>query len=116
MLTFLVLVLITLPTLTLVHEGGHLLAARALGAKARMKWATLGPETEAVFPRPSRFKEAAFYLAGPLANVVAGVGAGLLLGRMGGPIALLHLSFGLGQLLPRKGSDGTEAARLLRGG
>jgi len=110
---WLFVLLLVLPTLSVVHEGAHLVAARAVGARARIRWARYGPETIADFPRASRLREAAFFLAGPLANVAVALSALALLGRFGAPVALLHGSYGLGQLLPRKGSDGVQAWRTL---
>ena len=96
-----------------VHEAGHLIAARLLGAKTvRLRLAWPRVRVEADVP-PDGWRLVVFLAAGPLANVVAaalafatGEGRGLIVGLVNG-------AFALANLVPRGGSDGARLLALI---
>ena len=92
-----------------VHEAGHAVAARAVGAttvRTRVIWPRIRVEADVA---PDRWRRVAFLAAGPLANVaVAAIacgagGAGVVVGLVNGACAVVNL-------VPHGDSDG---ARLL---
>jgi Zn-dependent protease len=98
----------------LVHEGGHAMAAKALGAtRVRLRLSGFLVTTEADLPN-TRGCHVAFLCAGPLANV----GAAVALLTEPRPVAVvlgsLQLVFGVLNLLPFRKSDGQQLLRLLK--
>ena len=131
----------------LVHELGHAAVARRLGAdvhsiavwpfelrlrprKLRMKWRVgkgdLGGYVAYTLDRiAARRKHMAIAAAGPAANLLLALVAGLLAEQVGlqtlagtlfGALAMLSLGMGLANLVPFKGSDGHQILQRLRQG
>lgn len=131
----------------LVHELGHATAARRLGAdvhsivvlpfelrfrprKLRMKWRAgqgdLGGYVAYTLNRiEARRKHMAIAAAGPAANLLLALGAGLLARQIGlqtlagtvlGALAMLSAGMGLANLMPFKGSDGHQIFHRFRRG
>jgi hypothetical protein len=97
----------------LVHEEGHLLAARLLGYDARLTWRWQGPGVEWSGARARVRDRALVTAAGPAASAVAGV----VLWPLFWPFAVLVAMVGVAQLVPLPYSDGARLLSLaVRGG
>jgi Zn-dependent protease len=97
-----------------VHEGGHAMAAKALGAtRVGFKLSAFLVTTDADLPN-TRGSHIAFLCAGPLANV----GAAVALLTEPQPVAVvmgsLQFVFAVLNLLPFRQSDGHQLLRLLK--
>lgn len=104
-----------------LHEGAHLLVARLLGGtELRLRWRGLTAQVEATLADARR--ALAFTLAGPAANVVAGIA--LVVVPLDAPlddlhdparvVGLVNLLLALSALVPTGTSDGARALALWR--